>query len=115
MVSSHYFSNSLNTFCRNSVNCDIRDWLATFTLDELRNLQYRIESLLSPLPIGITSQEGFDLHYLAFAAESQMRKRRIVNLSWQQREQVLVKIAQQICGEVDSRCLPTRASEDGAA
>ncbi len=103
MQSSNHFSNSWDTFFQNSVDCEIGDWLATLSLDELQHLKYQIEVLVSPLPIGISSQEGFDLNYLAFKVESQRRKESVVTLVWGKRARVLIEIAQQIVDEVENR------------
>lgn len=103
MQPAHYFSNSLTTFCQDNEDGRMQDWLLSLSNDDLLALKYQIGVLIFPLPTGISSEEGFDLHYLAFAAESQRCKKTIVNLKWEKRKKVLVEISQSIDIELQQR------------
>lgn len=105
MAPVHYFSDSLKNYCKNNLNGEIHDWLETLSTDDLLRLKYQIEVLLSTIPIGISSHEGFDLIYLAFAAVSQKRRKRIVKLSCEKRERILTEISQSIIDEIEKRCV----------
>lgn len=103
MQPTHYFSDSLKMYCKGNFDCMIHDWLETLASEDLRKLKHQIEVLVSPIPIGISSLEGFDLNYLAFAAASQIRRKRVVNLPWGKREKVLMEILQSIIIELKVR------------
>jgi uncharacterized protein (DUF2384 family) len=51
----------------------------------------------------MSSDEGFDLNYLAFAAESQRCQKTIVNLKWEKRKKVLVEISLSVDIELQHR------------
>ena len=103
MQPAHYFSNSLTIFCQDNEDGRIQDWLVSLSYDDLFALRYQIEVLTSPLPIGMSSDEGFDLNYLAFAAESQRCKKTIVDLKWEKRKKVLVEISLSVDIEIQHR------------
>jgi uncharacterized protein (DUF2384 family) len=110
----YYFSSALNAFCKSNCNCDVRDWVATLSYDDLCNLKTQIEAFVSPLPTRMSSTEGIDSNYLAFAAESQKRRKRVCKLSWEKRERVLLEISQYIILEIDARRLRIKALEADA-
>lgn len=114
MQFEYYFSNALNAFFKINSDCDVRDWVATLSYDDLCNLKTQIEAFVSPLPTRFSSSEGIDSNYLAFAAESQKRRKRVGKLSWEKRERVLLEISQYIILEMDDRRLRIRALEADA-
>ncbi|MBU1776192.1 MAG: MbcA/ParS/Xre antitoxin family protein [Gammaproteobacteria bacterium] len=103
MQPAHYFSSLLATFCQDNEDGRIQNWLVSLSYDDLLTLKYQIEVLTSPLPIGMSSDEGFDLNYLAFAAESHRRKKIIVDLKWEKRKKVLVEISLSVDIELQHR------------
>lgn len=103
MQPAHYFSDSLQLYCMNNLDGTIQDWLVALSTDDLLKLMSQIEAIVSPTPIGISSLEGFDLHYLAYTAESQNRKKRIINLTWEKRKKILKEISMIIFTEIEKR------------